>query len=92
MAFQILCTKKLATGSDRITHIGGKNSDTERWRMTEADAIKAMEDNRKYEFFVKVNSRRSNVIISKLGDGTKYLRTESDGYTENNLGSLPDCP
>jgi hypothetical protein len=75
---------------ERISHIGGINGDNTRWRLTEDDAIKSIED-KKYEFYVLVNGVSADVIVAKH-NGRKYLKTASDGYSPNNLLNLNECP
>jgi hypothetical protein len=74
----------------RISHIGGKNSDGTRWRMTEAAAIQSIKAG-KFAFYVEAGGRVVNVIIaSRLG--REYLKTEADGQQPDNLLSLQECP
>ena len=90
---QVSCINKRGDHHDpheRISHIGGVNHDNSRWRLTEDEAIKAIEDG-KYEFFVSVNGKTVNVVVAKHKE-RKYLKTEPDGYSPDNLLSLPECP
>jgi hypothetical protein len=48
---------------ERISHIGGVNENGTRWKLTEDEAIKAIED-KKYEFYVSVNGRSVNVVVA----------------------------
>lgn len=41
-------------------------------------------------YFVDVNGKEVKVEVADQ-EGTKYLRTDADETTENNLLSLPDC-
>ena len=75
---------------DRISHVGGNNDDGTRWRMTQADAIKAIEDG-KYAFYTHVGGESSWIIVASR-EGRKYLKTEADTTTKDNLLSLPECP
>ncbi|SIS77031.1 Protein of unknown function [Filimonas lacunae] len=89
---QVTCINKRGNHYDahaRISHIGGLSNGS-RWKLSEDDAIKAIEDN-KYQFYVSVNGRSVNVIVARH-EGRKYLKTESDGYSPNNLLNLPECP
>lgn len=74
----------------RIDGIGGVNGDGTRWYLDEDKAIAGM-DSGKWEFFVSVNNREVEVIVAER-NGRRYLKTEADGYSENNLSKLPTCP
>lgn len=89
---KISCINKTNRQSahDRIQYIGGVNPDGTRWKMSQPDAITHIE-NGKYAFYVSVNLREVNVIVSTHNDN-KYIKTENDGVDPNNLLSLPECP
>ena len=76
---------------ERISHIGGVTSDNARWKLTEDDAINAIEKGT-YQFYVTQGGHTVDVIISKSSLGHKYLKTVSDGLSPDNLLSLPECP
>lgn len=75
---------------ERIKAIGGVNSDGTNWKLTQEDAIKAIEAD-KYQFFVKAGGRIVDVIVAVSRYGNKYLKTTSDGDHPNNLLSLYEC-
>ncbi|RXK87045.1 DUF3892 domain-containing protein [Filimonas effusa] len=90
---QVSCINKRGNHYDaheRISHIGGLNNSGSRWKLTEDEAIKSIEEN-KYQFYVSVNGRSVNVVIAQH-ENRKYLKTESDRYSPNNLLNLPECP
>jgi hypothetical protein len=89
---QIQCINKTPRQDPhlRIRNVGGQNGDGTRWKMSEDEAIEAIELG-KYSFYVRGGGRSVNVIIA-VHSGRKYLKTEADGQQPNNLLSLPECP
>ena len=90
---EIKCIKKNDRNSpvERITHVGGKNSDGKNWKQTTSKTIQEIEEY-EWEFFVTKNFREVKVVAAVSRTGNKYLKTEADGYEPNNLLSLPECP
>jgi hypothetical protein len=43
-----------------------------------------------HEYYVEVNNREVDIHVVNRG-GRKYLRTNPDQTTHNNLDDLPDC-
>ncbi len=76
---------------ERIKSIGGVNPDGARWKLSQPEAIEAI-DAGKYSFYVQVQGRQVNVVVATSRFGHKYLKTEADGDQPNNLLSLPECP
>ncbi|WPO82153.1 DUF3892 domain-containing protein [Chryseobacterium sp. JJR-5R] len=75
-----------------ITHLGWINEQTnesgKNTRLEIYDWIK----NEQGEAYVKdVYGNKAKVIIAETYNGTKYLKTEADNSTRNNLLSLPEC-
>ncbi len=76
---------------ERILNIGGINFDGTRWKITEKRAIDGIEDGT-WTFYVSHGTNKVNVVIAKSSVGYKYLKTEADNTTSNNLLFLPECP
>jgi hypothetical protein len=91
MAIEVKCINK----GDRynphkaITHIGGINPDGTSWKLSQTDAIAGIESGQ-YDFFVSSRFGIVKVIVATR-NGNKYLKTENDGESPNNLLSLPEC-
>ena len=75
---------------ERITAIGGVNSNGSNWKLSQEDAIRHIEAGT-YQFFVKAGGRIVEVIVAISRYGHKYLKTVADGEHPNNLLSLPEC-
>jgi hypothetical protein len=75
---------------ERIKRIGGKNPNGTSWTLSQQEAILAIE-NKTYEFYVSKGGLIANVTIGISALGNKYLKTEKDSTTIDNLLSLPEC-
>ena len=87
---QISCINK-SPREDRynsITHVGGYTDKP--WKITQEDAIRHIESGA-WEFYTLVNGHRQRVIVATR-NGRKYIKTEADSDTPDNLLSLPECP
>lgn len=75
---------------DRISHVGGPNPGTGRWRLPEAEAIAGIESG-KWAFHVERPAGHAVAVIVAIRLGRKYLKTSADGEQPDNLLALPEC-
>ena len=68
-----------------ITHLGGAN-----WKWTRQQVITSIEQ-RTNTFYTMVAGKRADVGVVD-GPNGKYVRTHADGYYNDNLLALPECP
>jgi Protein of unknown function (DUF3892) len=91
MSRQVTCITKRGSHYDaheRIQGIGGIANGA-RWWRAEDDAIRdVLLDSTAY--YVSVGSRSVWVIVA-THNGRRYLKTQADGYSPDNLLSLPEC-
>jgi len=89
---EVKCISKMHTPHrhERITHIGGDwGFNGTRVKITQAEAVEDI-DNGIYSYFVRSGTDIAKVIVySHLGN--RYLKTEADSTTKDNLLSLPEC-
>ena len=87
---QVKCINKRdrTNPHERIENIGGYG--TSQWKLTEDQAIRYIES-REWDFYVSVGGRTVDVVVA-THLGRKYLKTTADGYSPDNLLSLPECP
>jgi hypothetical protein len=74
----------------RLSFIGGVNLDGAHWRISEAEAIAAIEEGR-WDFFTETAGRLHPVVIAVSKYGQKYLKGASDGLQPESLLTLPEC-
>jgi hypothetical protein len=74
----------------RIRGIGGVTPDGAHWRISQDEAILAIETGR-WNFYVKVGGRDLPVIVAISKYGNKYIKSAADALQPNNLLALPEC-
>ncbi|MFD0749202.1 DUF3892 domain-containing protein [Mucilaginibacter calamicampi] len=91
MKVKISCINKnnRQSAHERIAYVGGYHNGS-RWKLSLADAITGIEKG-EYAFYTEVNGHVRNVIVATR-NGVKYLKTEADNDTPDNLLSLAECP
>jgi hypothetical protein len=74
----------------RLRAVGGVNPDGAHWRISEAEAITAIETGR-WSFHVESRGQVQPVIIAVSRYGSKYLKGAGDRLQPDSLLALPDC-
>jgi hypothetical protein len=87
---RVMCINKLPRNNphEGITHLGGNGGGG--WKWTRSDVIASIEDGTN-TFYVYEGGKRSQIRVV-AGPNGKYLRTYADGYYNDNLLALPECP
>lgn len=79
------------TGKDSQGDITKLCNPGEAWSpVLKADAIEQI-DNKEHEYYVPWSDGIETDIRVVEGENGKYLRTDKDDTTRNNLDDLPDC-
>lgn len=89
---EIKCVNKIERSNihERITNVGGTYSDNTRWKISQREAIKGINDGN-WSFYVTKNGKSVAVIVATSQYGYEYLKTEADSTESNNLLNLPEC-
>lgn len=93
MALEITCINKSDRFNphERILSIGGFNANGTRWKLSQQEAVRDIEEGNR-QYYVTKDGRSVRVVVARSVFGNKYLKTEADGEQPNNLLSLPECP
>lgn len=79
------------TGKDKNGNIISLCNGGESWSpRKEADAIYDIE-NGLHRYYVNEEGYESVIRVITRSNGTKFLRTDADAVSKNNLGNLPGC-
>lgn len=96
MAIKITCINK-DNGNHKnpnlaITHLGWMDEQTkETGKSTRLEIYNWINDKKGYAYITCTYGNKAKVITAQTYTGTKYLKTEADNSTNNNLLSLPEC-
>lgn len=89
--YRVTCITPDGADSDyAIDGLGGTKTDGTKWHDTKDAVWDAINSNAHY-FYTDVGGRRATVLAKTNSYGTRYVTTAPDGYTKNNLLSLPCC-
>lgn len=81
----------IRSGKDKDGDITKLCNSGETWSpRSKANAIRDIED-KVHEYYVHWNDGQKTIIKVVNGANGKYLRTQRDGSTKNNLDDLDDC-
>ena len=77
---------------EKIRTIGGIDpSDGKRWKLSQGEAIMAIQDGRA-SFHVKSGGKAVPVVVGTSAWNVKYLKTTADKEQPSTLLNLPECP
>lgn len=90
MSQQVTCIRKRDRQNphERIEGIGGHSPS--QWYIPEETAIRNVERDAQ-SYYTSVGGHSVWVIVA-THNGRKYLKTQADSYSPDNLLSLPECP
>jgi Protein of unknown function (DUF3892) len=71
---------------EAITHLGNS---TGTWTVAQ---VVAWIETRTNTFYTLVGGKRADVLVRESPRGHKYVQTAADGYYNNNLLALTECP
>jgi Protein of unknown function (DUF3892) len=88
---QVTCITKPHPQSshEHITHLGNPPT----WIWTREDVIASIDEKTNTFFVLDARTgKRADVAVVRESGKAPYLRTHADGYYNNNLLSLDQCP
>lgn len=90
-AYQVFWVNKSISNvpHQKVAFLGGINPDGTLWKITQEEAIAGMASG-EWSFYVMKDDHSVKVIIAEAPDGSKYLKTITDGVIPGNLLSLPE--
>jgi hypothetical protein len=96
MAIRITCINKDNGYHENpnlaITHLGWINEQTRNTgKHTRLEIYNWIKDENGDAYVTDAYGNSAKVITAETYNGTKYLKTEADSSTKNNLLSLPEC-
>lgn len=86
--FQVTCIVKRGghyNPHERIEALGNSG----RWMLSESEMINRIEAGAE-SFYTLVGGHRADIVVAEH-NYRKYLKTNADGYSPNNLLNLADC-
>jgi hypothetical protein len=90
---EVTCTRRWGP-ANTIQELGGQNANGTSWRLPIDTAVRMVESGR-FWLFVRAEvdgvAKDVGLVVDVSERGRKFLRTEADTTTVNNLDSLPAC-
>ena len=90
--YRICCVTRsdLLNHDRRLRRIGGVNPDGAHWKITEAQAVAAIDAGR-WGFVVERDGRELPIVVATSRYGLKYLKGSDDALQPEALLALPEC-